>query len=40
MANTNDTKAHAQTYDGFIGMLKWALPLIAILVLVILIVIS
>jgi len=40
MANTHDTKAHEQTYGGFISMLKWSLPLIAVLVLVILIVIS
>ena len=29
MASGNDIKAHASTYDSFIGMLKWTLPLIA-----------
>ena len=23
MASDNNMKAHAQTYDGFLGMLKW-----------------
>lgn len=40
MANSQDLKAHEKTYGGFIGMLKWALPLIALLVLVIIAVIS
>ena len=30
MASGNDMKAHEQTYDGFIGLLKWSVPLIAI----------
>ena len=35
MASGNDMKAHASTYDAFIGMLKWALPLIAVVVVLI-----
>ena len=31
MASGNDMKAHASTYDAFIGMLKWTLPLIAVI---------
>ena len=31
MASGNDMKAHASTYDSIIGMLKWALPLIALI---------
>ena len=31
MASGNDMKAHATTYDAFIGMLKWTLPLIAVI---------
>jgi hypothetical protein len=40
MANPQDIKANEQTYGGFIGMLKWALPLTAVLVLVIILVIQ
>ena len=29
MASGNDMKAHASTYDAFIGMLKWTVPLTA-----------
>jgi hypothetical protein len=38
--SANDMKAHASTYGGFIGLLKWAVPLIAIIVLVIVLIIS
>jgi hypothetical protein len=40
MASGNDMKAHASTYDSFIGMLKWSLPLIAVLVAVIVLIIA
>ena len=29
MDSANDYKAHNKTYGSFIGMLKWAIPLIA-----------
>ena len=40
MANPQDIKANEQTYGSFTGMLKWALPLTAVLVLVIILVIQ
>jgi hypothetical protein len=33
MASANDMKAAEQTYLGFITLIKWAIPVIAILVL-------
>jgi Bacterial aa3 type cytochrome c oxidase subunit IV len=38
--NAHDIRANEQTYGGFIGMLKWSLPLTAVLVLVIILVIQ
>jgi hypothetical protein len=40
MANTNENKPDEQTYGSFISTLKWSVPLIAVLVLIILIIIS
>ena len=40
MASGNDMKAHGATYDAFIGMLKWSVPLIAVITLVIIFIIS
>ena len=40
MANSQDIKSHEKTYGGFIGMLKWSIPLISVLVLVVLVIIS
>ena len=40
MANTHDGKAKEQTYNSFISTLKWSVPLISVLVLIILIIIS
>ena len=40
MANTPDIKPNEKTYDGFISLLKWSIPLIAVLVLVVLVIIS
>ena len=31
MASANDMKAAEQTYAGFITLLKWALPVVAII---------
>ena len=40
MDSANDMKAHSKTYGSFIGMLKWSVPLIAILTLLVVILIS
>ncbi len=40
MANSQDLKAAEKTYGGFISLLKWAVPVIAVLVLIILLLIS
>ncbi|TIX51823.1 aa3-type cytochrome c oxidase subunit IV [Alteraurantiacibacter aquimixticola] len=40
MANSQDIKSNEKTYGGFISMLKWAIPLIAVLVLIVLVLIS
>ena len=41
MADTaNDMKAHEGTYGRFIGLLKWVVPLIAIIALVVVLLIS
>ncbi|WP_370189388.1 aa3-type cytochrome c oxidase subunit IV [Qipengyuania sp.] len=40
MDSANDMKAHAKTYGSFIGMLKWSVPLIAIITLLVVILIS
>lgn len=41
MASGNDIKAHEGTYDGFIGLLKWSVPLIiAITALVVILIAS
>ncbi len=31
MASGNDMQAHEKTYAGFMGLLKWSLPLIAVI---------
>ena len=36
----NDMKAANTTYEGFIGMLKWAVPLIAVIALVVVLIIA
>jgi len=38
--SANDMKAHEQTYGGFIGLLKWSVPILALLTLLIIVVIS
>ncbi|MBX7501924.1 aa3-type cytochrome c oxidase subunit IV [Qipengyuania mesophila] len=40
MQSANDMKAHSKTYGSFIGMLKWAVPLIALITLLVVILIS
>ncbi|QZH75101.1 MAG: aa3-type cytochrome c oxidase subunit IV [Erythrobacter sp.] len=40
MANPHDMNAAEGTYSSFIGMLKWSVPLIAVIVLVIVALIS
>lgn len=40
MASGNDMKAANATYAGFITMLKWSVPVIAIATLIIVILIS
>ena len=36
----NDLKAHEQTYGGFISLLKWTLPVIVLITLVVILLIS
>jgi hypothetical protein len=40
MASGNDMKAHSSTYESFIGMLKWSVPLLAIITFVVVLIIS
>jgi hypothetical protein len=40
MANSHDYKAHEKTYGSFIGLLKWTLPLIAVITLFIVLIIQ
>ena len=35
MASGNDIKAAEKTYGGFINLLKWSVPLIALITLVV-----
>ena len=40
MDSANNRKAHEKTYGSFIDMLKWAVPLLAIITAVIVVLIS
>jgi hypothetical protein len=40
MASGNDMKAAQETYSGFVGLLKWVVPITAALVLVVIFLIS
>jgi hypothetical protein len=40
MATGNDMKAHQGTYSSFIGLLKWSVPAIALIALVVVVLIS
>ena len=38
--SANDMNAHASTYDGFINLIKWSLPPILVIVIVVVVLIS
>jgi hypothetical protein len=41
MAETaNDMKAHEKTYGSFIGLVKWTVPVIAVIALFVVLIIS
>lgn len=40
MDSAHDLKAHEKTYGDFIGLLKWTLPPILLIVLVVILLIS
>ena len=40
MDSANDRKAHEKTYGSFISMLKWVVPLLAVITAVIVVLIS
>ena len=40
MGSANDMNAANKTYDGFINLLKWTVPLIAVITAVIVVLIS
>ena len=40
MASGNDMKMHGATYEAFVGMLKWSVPIIAIIVAIIVFIIA
>ena len=40
MDSANDMKAHERTYGWFIGLLKWSVPLLAVLTLIIVLIIA
>ena len=40
MADPQDMKAARGTYDSFIGMIKWAVPVIALIALFVVVLIS
>ena len=40
MASGNDMKAHEGTYGWFISLLKWSVPTIAIITLIVIILIA
>ena len=40
MISANDRKAHEKTYGAFIDMLKWVIPLLAVITAVIVVMIS
>lgn len=35
MANPHDMDANSKTYGGFISMIKWVIPVIAVLVFIV-----
>jgi hypothetical protein len=40
MDSANEMKAHEKTYGGFIALIKWTLPLVAIVTLVVVLLIA
>jgi len=40
MAAANDMKAAKKTYGGFVTLLKWTVPILAILTLIVILIIS
>ncbi len=40
MASSNDLKSAEKTYGSFIGALKWSVPLIALITLIVVILIA
>ena len=40
MASGNDMKAHQGTYGSFISLLKWTVPLLAVIGLLVIVLIS
>jgi hypothetical protein len=40
MASGNDMQAHKKTYDAFMGLLKWTIPLVALIALFVIVQIS
>jgi hypothetical protein len=40
MASGNDMKAAERTYTGFIGLIKWSIPVLAIIVAIVILLIS
>lgn len=40
MASANDLPAHERTYDSFIGLIKWSIPPILLIVLIVILLIS
>jgi hypothetical protein len=40
MESADDLKAHTQTYGGFTAMIKWAIPAIAAIVILVIILIT
>lgn len=40
MASGNDYKAHNSTYEAFIANLKWSVPVIALITLIVVLIIA
>jgi hypothetical protein len=40
MDSAHEMKAHEKTYGGFIGLIKWTLPVIALIVIVVVLLIA
>ncbi len=40
MASANDMQAAEKTYGGFISLLKWSVPIIAVIALLVVVLIS